>query len=275
MNTKEAFSEYAHALAESSVMLAIIWVLLIGLLSPPDRPKIPSSWFLICPAICILLAMMALAGIRKSGHPKGRRWAKVGIVLNIILLVGGAYAIHSQRLFEKMRDKGLCAHELRKIGEELRLYRSNHHGAYPTPEKWCDSLLLVSESHAPEFVCPSSDVNFYYVWLKPNEKPSFGEEMILRWEQEDGNRQYVPKICTYAMNPDCEPNSPADLVLLFETKGGWNQYGGPELLTLDNHKGEGANVLFNDGHVKFIKPDEVGKLKWKAEPNEMKQAVSQ
>jgi prepilin-type processing-associated H-X9-DG protein len=77
------------------------------------------------------------------------------------------------------------------------------------------------------------------------------------------------------MNPDCEPNSPADLVLLFETKGGWNQYGGPELLTLDNHKGEGANVLFNDGHVKFIKPDEVGKLKWKAEPNEMKQAVSQ
>jgi len=69
----------------------------------------------------------------------------------------------------------------------------------------------------------------------------------------------------YAMNPHCEPNSPNDVVLLFETKGGWNQYGGPELLTLDNHEGKGCNILFNDGSVKFVKAEDIGELKWKIE----------
>jgi prepilin-type processing-associated H-X9-DG protein len=67
------------------------------------------------------------------------------------------------------------------------------------------------------------------------------------------------------MNPNCEPNSPPDTVLLFETRSGWNQYGGPELLTFDNHQGKGANVLFNDGHFEFIRPKDIGRLKWKAE----------
>jgi hypothetical protein len=71
--------------------------------------------------------------------------------------------------------------------------------------------------------------------------------------------------CHYAMNPNCEPNSPEDVVLLFETKGGWNKYGGPEILTFENHKEKGCNILFNSGHVMFIKPGQISKLKWKAE----------
>ena len=64
------------------------------------------------------------------------------------------------------------------------------------------------------------------------------------------------------MNPNCHPNSPPDMVLLFETKGGWNQFGGPELLTTENHKGEGCYVLFNDVHVEFIKKEAINELKW-------------
>ncbi len=52
-------------------------------------------------------------------------------------------------------------------------------------------------------------------------------------------------------------------MLLFETKGGWNQHGGPELLTFDNHKGKNAHILFNDGRIKFINPEEADQLKWK------------
>jgi hypothetical protein len=66
----------------------------------------------------------------------------------------------------------------------------------------------------------------------------------------------------YAMNPNCKPDSPADMVLLFETKAGWNQHGGPELFTFDNHKG--GCVLFNDGTVKFIRTkEELQQLRWK------------
>ena len=68
----------------------------------------------------------------------------------------------------------------------------------------------------------------------------------------------------YALNPNCKPDSPDDMVLLFETKAGWNQHGGPELFTFDNHDPKGGCVLFNDGTVKFIRTkEELKSLRWK------------
>ena len=66
------------------------------------------------------------------------------------------------------------------------------------------------------------------------------------------------------MNADCTPESAADTVLLFETKAGWNQHGGPELFTFDNHDPKGGCVLLNDGTVKFIRTQkELKQLRWK------------
>jgi prepilin-type processing-associated H-X9-DG protein len=65
------------------------------------------------------------------------------------------------------------------------------------------------------------------------------------------------------MNPDCEPNSPGDVVLLFDTQPGWNQHGGAELLAPENHRGKNCNILFNDGTVKFIKKKHFDHLRWK------------
>jgi hypothetical protein len=68
----------------------------------------------------------------------------------------------------------------------------------------------------------------------------------------------------YAMNPHCRPDSPADMVLLFETKAGWNQHGGPELFTFDNHDPKGGCVVLNKGTVKFIRTEEeLKQLRWK------------
>jgi len=67
----------------------------------------------------------------------------------------------------------------------------------------------------------------------------------------------------YAMNPNCRADSPADVVLLFESERGWNQHGGPELFTFDNHDPKGGLVLLNDGTVKFIRTDEeLNQLRW-------------
>lgn len=67
----------------------------------------------------------------------------------------------------------------------------------------------------------------------------------------------------YAMNPDCDPNSPPDTVLLFEARPGRNQHGGPELFTFDNHDPKGGCVLLNDGTVKFIRTEEeLQQLRW-------------
>jgi hypothetical protein len=68
----------------------------------------------------------------------------------------------------------------------------------------------------------------------------------------------------YAMNPNCRADSPKDMVFLFESKPGWNQHGGPELFTFDNHDPKGGLVLLNDGTAKFIRTEEeLKQLRWK------------
>ncbi len=62
--------------------------------------------------------------------------------------------------------------------------------------------------------------------------------MIIRFEFATPVRQAQPVdtwISDYAMNPNCREDSPKDVVFLFESKPGWNQHGGPELFTFDNH----------------------------------------
>ena len=146
-----------------------------------------------------------------------------------------------------------CAHNLRTLWHRLRLYhkakqmRFTHSEGlievsepspmvYPSPEKWCDSIVEANlvwgtrKSNIELHICPSA-----------------GEGR-----------------CHYAMNPNCEPNSPPDMVLLFETKAGWNQHGGEELFTFDNHDHKGGCVLLNNGTVKFIcTEDELHALRWK------------
>ena len=122
-----------------------------------------------------------------------------------------------------------CGSNMKELGMVMLIYANDNKGKYPESDQWCD--LLIKDPNVPEtsFVCPA------------NKKAR----------------------STYAINPNCEPNSPDDMVLLFETKAGWNQQGGPELLTTENHQDKGSNILFNDGTVKFIRTEELQTLKWK------------
>ncbi len=130
-----------------------------------------------------------------------------------------------------------CSKNLKYLGKVIRQYATDHDGSYPTADKWCD--LLVQHYKVPEesFVCPSGGKIQYY----------------------------------YAINPNAEPNSSSDTVLLFETKGGWNTFGGLKILSTENHRclddPEGSNVLFNNGRVKYIKKKHLVKLKWKGPEN--------
>ncbi len=135
-----------------------------------------------------------------------------------------------------LRLRSRCALTLYRMGVEFASM-ADARDAWPAPDEWTDRILqrriaerglsIPEDSRAmgriaEQFVCPAAG---------------------------DGK-------CHYAMNPDCEPNSPADTVLLFETKAGWNQHGGPELFTFDNHDPKGGCVLLNDGTVKFIRTEE-------------------
>jgi hypothetical protein len=118
---------------------------------------------------------------------------------------------------------------------------------YPTPSEWCDDII---RSYYGSGVIAIGRVN-----PKPRANPKVHKPHICPSAGEGKNH--------YAMNPNCKPDSPTDTVLLFEAKAGWNQHGGPELFTFDNHNPKGGCVLLNDGTVKFIRTaEELRQLRW-------------
>jgi hypothetical protein len=133
-----------------------------------------------------------------------------------------------------------CAANMRNLWYRLRLYYKavgQIQMLYPAAAEWCDALGEAQRTmtKVDEFI------------IRPYMCPAAGEGK-----------------CHYAMNPNCKPDSPADVVLLFETKAGWNQNGGPDLFTFDNHDPKGGCVLLNDGTVKFIRTkEELQQLRWK------------
>ncbi len=129
-----------------------------------------------------------------------------------------------------------CARNLSKMWNGMRRFAERGQG-YPARDEWCDVLVRHERlrRHIGTYPVP---------WLTC---PSAGE----------GHSHY-------AMNPNCGADSAGEMVLLFEAKAGWNQHGGPELFTFDNHDPKGGCVLLNNGTVRFVRTEEeLHALRWK------------
>jgi prepilin-type processing-associated H-X9-DG protein len=166
-----------------------------------------------------------------------------------------------------LHPKLICGTYIHGLGTALRIYAFDYDDKYPA-ENWCDLLVMEADVSPKSLLCPASD----------------GVE---------GESSYALNLAVAEQGGAFSPtNPPANLVLAFETSAGrsgqreilkdgrkfqtvledmkvgrvyknmWNQIGGPELLTLEYHNGEGANFLFNDGHSEFVRPDGLTKLRW-------------
>lgn len=143
-------------------------------------------------------------------------------------------AIHPR--ISQLRMRLACAGNLRSLRRYLREHFQDNESHMASAE-WCDAIFRDLRSR---YGSAKNRIDFLRC-------PAAGE----------GKSHY-------AMNPNCKPDSPPDMVLLFETKAGWNQHGGPELFTFNNHDPRGGCVLLNDGTVKFIRSkEELQQLRWK------------
>ena len=156
------------------------------------------------------------------------------VILSVLLIISILIFLYFPRLNVNSHP-GIniaCRNNLKQFGLIFYMYALDNSNTYPTSDKWCDLVIpYIPRGNKKVFICP------------------FGQEAK----------------CHYAINPDCEPNSPPDTILLFETKGGWNLSGGPELLTTENHSSKTCNVLFNDGSVGNIRKEEIPNLNWNDE----------
>lgn len=160
---------------------------------------------------------------------KGRRFAVSGMLLALALLPFWLWHLPSNPFTARER----CAANLRALGRCMLVYTS---GDNPMPtDKWCDLLI-------------------------ESGKDKIAIEKLLKCPANKNGR------CHYAINVSLSDSNPHQVVL-FETKPGFNQVGGPELLSTDNHNGKGCNVLFNDNTVEFVKTEELAKLQFKDEQN--------
>ena len=174
-----------------------------------------------------------------------------GISLAILGIVLSAYICHIwllSRLIKPSTAPWLpSAFTLNRLGHALHLYAAAY-DQFPEPNQWCDSLLRHGKVGVEHFGWPSLVVRW-----------PFAKAKMFVWP--------VPKrgVCHFGMNPNCKPDSPPDTVLLFETKVGWNQFGGPEILTTERHNGDLCIILYADCGVRVESVEGVAKLKWKVE----------
>lgn len=184
----------------------------------------------------IILGIVALVKISRSiGQLKGKGLAIAGICLPAVLLplVSLLFGILLPVLARtrQIAFRMICDTNLSNLGKSMLAYANDHEGRFPTPSKWCDLLIQETGVSPTSFQCKGA-----------------GEGR-----------------CNYAMNRNVEglgTNAPPYMVLLFETYPGWNQVGGPEVLTTKNHGGDRCNVVFVDGHVEFVKPAALDRLRW-------------
>ena len=192
----------------------------------------------------IICGIVALVKIEKSnGRLKGKGLAITGIaapaaLLPLALLMG--ILMPALGRVRGLAQEIACGANIRVLGRAMMIYANDNDGNYPTASKWCDLLTEYSDTEYSDYV---------------------NEKKFQCQAASEGP-------CNYAMNKNIEKlgeDIPPDIVLLFESPPGWNQSGGPELLTTENHQGDGCNIFFGDGHVSLIKSKDTIYLKWTAD----------
>ena len=126
-----------------------------------------------------------------------------------------------------------CQRNLDYLGG-LISYSDNNQAIYsPFAENWCDILIQKDGAYLDPniFICPVA---------------------------QKGRS-------TYAMNKNIIglKKIPDDIVVLFDSKPGWNQVGGHELLAPENHNGTGCYILFGHMFAEFVDINDLDKLRWK------------
>ena len=199
--------------------------------------------FMITALPALICGIVGLVKISNSGgRLKGTGFAVAGIaipsigaifilpmMLAIMMPALGKVKVLSQRI--------VCGTNLSAIGQAIMVYTEKHNDMYPPADSWCDVLIKDYNITPKQFCCPSG-------------------------EAKEGQSSYAININVAGKKAS---DVPPDTVLLFETPPGVNPAGGQELLSAANHQNDGCNIVFADGHAKFIKSKDFGSLRWTPE----------
>jgi prepilin-type processing-associated H-X9-DG protein len=185
----------------------------------------------------MIIGLIAIFKIdRSSGQLRGKGRAIFSLFAPVfifpILVMMMAILMPALGKVRCMSQRLICGTNLKAIYNSVSVYADSHEGMVPQGDNWCDVLVENADVDAGLFCCPRSAENASNYALNVN---AAGKEL---------------------------DSLPPQMVLLYECAPSWNACGGPELMTIYNHDGNGCNIVYCDGHVAFEKANDLNYLIW-------------
>ena len=185
-----------------------------------------------------------------------------GLLLVVVICAAILLAMMPMRI-HMPSTKQICGTNAKAIVNALLIYAFDYDDKYPI-ENWCDLLIMECDVGPKSFLCPESDCvkgeSSYALNLAAAEWGTTAPpDMVVAFETSAGRKgqrevlETKKKFQSFILK---------DMKIGEVYKDRWNQIGGPELLTLENHNGEGANFLFGDGHARFVRAHRLTELQW-------------
>lgn len=187
----------------------------------------------------LVLGIVALVKIKNSqGRLSGNGLAIAGIAVSaLFLLMLPIYAALMLPALAKAKEKAQtinCVNNVKQLCLAAIMYANDHNDTLPPGATWCDAIQTQVGS-VKVFQCPAGA---------------------------EGNRSHYAFNARLAGLDLKKITSPGTTVLFFETDGGWNLSGGPELMVKPSRHGGVSVVGFADGHVEQVSDSRLNNLRW-------------
>lgn len=137
-----------------------------------------------------------------------------------------------------------CLTNLKIQGSAMLFYADEHSGHFPKAANWCNAV----SPYCTRVLGPTSTKRAIEVLTCPalpeGEVGGYAFDSALSGAQ-------LPK------------SNVSRTVMVFESKPGWNLYGGREIGIKQPRHLSGVGLLFVDGHARLMKESQTGSLLWK------------
>ena len=202
----------------------------------------------------------------------------VAVIFALIVLAGILLPVMARS--REMARRSTCLNNLKQLGLAMRQYSQDFAGAYPwrtgasdPADAWCDLGLLYPNyvSDLDCFLCPSSQDESWDPDIAASSGGPYRYEF--RPFQSDDTTSVISYAYCFDRTRPWTESARSTVRLLADKKAGSNiasyivdtegkRYEGKNPVSKANHRDDGRNVLYQDGHVKWragiraIDPDE-------------------
>ena len=125
-----------------------------------------------------------------------------------------------------------CVNNEKQLAVAVRMYSDDHTNQLPPAVTWCDAI-----------------------------KADVGSEKVFKCAAANSSSR-----CDYAFNDKLggmdESKIAPNVVMIFESDGGWNANGGPELMIGKPRHSRQFVVAFANGHVQMLRESQLATLRW-------------